>query len=477
MNSITKRWLRGSLLFTLLLVFAAVGIYIYSGYSSYYAGARQAMMSRISSITGQLKLAGEDDSVEAAQSRSELLFRTVEQFDAKDKFELMLMDSAGHPLTTSSGASLVYGEAPLDFTRALESPLGTGEDIYTTQNGERVMAITVLVPYASEQTTALRMLTSLTLINSALGQRTLQAVGFGLVVILLSLWSGVFFVRSIVKPVGQIEAAATAIARGDLKTQLPKAPYDDEIGRLSNTINQMAQELRKTERLQNEFISSVSHELRTPLTSIRGWVETVAAIRDPEDENYRKGLMIIGEESERLYDMVEELLSFSRLQTGVSLDCERLDLVAELTDAALFMEARIRQEELTLVYEEPELPLPIWADPGRIRQVFINILDNAIKYSPPGGTITIDLLQDGENAYVLVSDQGKGIRPQDIEDVKRKFFKGKGAVRGSGIGLAMVDEIMTALDGAVDLSSEVGQGTTVKLRLPLYRKQTPPTRG
>lgn len=198
-------------------------------------------------------------------------------------------------------------------------------------------------------------------------------------------------------------------------------------------------------------------------------METIAAIRDPEDENYRKGLSIIGQETERLYTMVEELLSFSRLQSGVKLECQPLDLVAEVTDAALFMQPRIEREGLHLVYEEPELPLPIWADPGRLRQVFVNVLDNAVKYSRPGGTITIDLLQEGENAYVTIADQGRGILPEDLANVKLKFFKGKGAVQGSGIGLAVVDEIMTALDGAADIDSKPGVGTTMTLRLPLYR--------
>ena len=315
----------------------------------------------------------------------------------------------------------------------------------------------------------MRMLTSLSLVDEELTRQVLLALGVGALIIVFTVWSGLFFVGSIVKPVHQIEEAATAIARGDLSVRLPDTPYDDEIGRLCQRINEMAQELSKTERMQNEFISSVSHELRTPLTSIRGWVETIAAIRDPEDENYRKGLSIIGQETDRLYTMVEELLSFSRLQSGVKLECQPLDLVAEVTDAALFMQPRIEKEGLRLVYEEPELPLPIWADPARLRQVFVNVLDNAVKYSCRGGAITIDLLQEGENAYVTITDQGRGILPEDLENVKLKFFKGKGAVRGSGIGLAVVDEIMTALDGSADIDSQPGVGTTVTLRLPLYR--------
>lgn len=468
MNSITKRWFRGSLLTTCLLVTAAVSIYIYTSYKSYYGEVEQAILSRISSMEGQLKITTGQSVSQTSQKRSQLLQRMVEQFDEKDKFEFMLLDSAGRPITASSGALIHYDVPPEDFLQALESESGAAESVYTSSMGERVMAITVLVPYQAEEITALRMVTSLTLVDEMLIQRTFLALFVGLAVLMVSIWSGVFFIRSIVKPLGQVEQTATAIARGNLEARLPQMQNNDEIGRLCNTINQMAEELSKTERLQNEFISSVSHELRTPLTSIRGWVETIAQIRDPEDENYRKGLSIIGRETDRLYGMVEELLSFSRLQSGLKLECCPLDLVAELTDAALFMEARIHQEGLRLVYEEPELPLPIWADPSRLRQVFINVMDNAIKYSRPGGAITLDLLQDGENAYVLIKDEGRGIAPDDLENVKLKFFKGKGAVRGSGIGLSVVDEIMKALDGSADISSELGRGTTVTLRLPLY---------
>lgn len=95
------------------------------------------------------------------------------------------------------------------------------------------------------------------------------------------------------------------------------------------------------------------------------------------------------------------------------------------------------------------------------------MLDNAVKYSPPGGTITVELLQDGHNAFLNFTDEGRGITPEDLENVKTKFYKGKGAVRGSGIGLAVVDEIVTAHGGSLNLQSEVGRGTTVTVRLPL----------
>ena len=203
--------------------------------------------------------------------------------------------------------------------------------------------------------------------------------------------------------------------------------------------------------MKNEFISSVSHELRTPLTSIKGWVETIAAIRDPADPNFRRGVQVISSEADRLYSMVEELLDFSRMQNGLKLDLQLLDLVAEVSDAAIMVERRVELEGLHLAYDEPEEPMPVMADPARLRQVFINVLDNAVKYSPPHGTVRMDVLSDGNSAFVNISDEGRGIAPDDLENVKVKFFKGKGAVRGSGIGLAVVDEIVTALDGSVDI--------------------------
>ena len=154
------------------------------------------------------------------------------------------------------------------------------------------------------------------------------------------------------------------------------------------------------------FRSSVSHELRTPLTSIRGWVETISNIDDPTNENYRRGLSIIGTETDRLYTMVEELLDFSRLQNGIKMNCEVLDFVAEATDAALFVEARIRQEGMQLVYSEPPEPYPVWADPARLRQVFVNLFDNAIKYSEPGGTIFLTLSRTPVTVSASIRDQG-----------------------------------------------------------------------
>lgn len=467
-SGITNRWLRGSLFLTVLLVLLVESMFVYNFGRSYYNSVQQTMMRRFSSINGQLKMYTGDTAQKTAANRSVALRRMVEQFADKDKYEFMLLDGYGSVIASSSGTGADGIVVQDDFNKAQDAPDGVGVAIYRTASGETVMAVCSLVPYAAEDVAAMRLVTSLTLVDRQWYSTLMVSFGVAAVVLGFAVFSGLFFIRTIVRPLGQVEATANRIAHGDLTTRLPDAPYDDEIGRLCKAINQMAEDLTKTERMKNEFISSVSHELRTPLTSIKGWVETIANIRDPDDENYRKGITIIRSETDRLYDMVEELLDFSRLQNGIKLNCEVLDFVAEATDAALFVEARIRQEGLHLVYDEPPEPYPVWADPARLRQVFVNVFDNAIKYSPPEGTIFFTLTRTATTVTASIRDQGRGIAPDDLQNVKMKFFKAKNAVRGSGIGLAVVDEITKALGGTADITSTLGQGTTVTITLPIY---------
>ena len=471
-SGITRRWLRGNLLLTVLLLVLVEGMFLYSYTRSYYNGVQQTMVRRFSSITGQLKMYTGDTAQKASASRSVALRRMVEQFSDKDKYEFMLLDSYGGVIASSSGTDADGIVTQSDFEQAQDAVDGMGVALYKTQSGEQVMSVCYLVPYAAEDVAAMRLVTSMTLVTRQLKNAIAVSGVIVLAILVFTVMSGLYFVRSIVVPLGQVERTAASIARGELDVRLPvTGDQRDEVDRLRGTINQMAEGLEETEKMKNEFISSVSHELRTPLTSIRGWVETLMTLDDPTDENYRKGLEIINNETGRLNNMVEELLDFSRLQNGrIRMECRPLDLVAELTDAVLFCEARIRQEGLLLHYTEPEEMIPVYADPDRLRQVFINILDNAIKYSAPGGRITVKLWAGEYKAFVEIIDQGRGIPPEDLENVKTKFYKGSNSVRGSGIGLALVDSIMTALDGTLDIKSTLGRGTVVTLGLPLYHK-------
>ena len=444
-SGITRRWLRGNLLLTVLLLVLVEGMFLYSYTRSYYNGVQQTMVRRFSSITGQLKMYTGDTAQKASASRSVALRRMVEQFSDKDKYEFMLLDSYGGVIASSSGTDADGIVTQSDFEQAQDAVDGMGVALYKTQSGEQVMSVCYLVPYAAEDVAAMRLVTSMTLVTRQLKNAIAVSAVIVLAILVFTVMSGLYFVRSIVVPLGQVERTAASIARGELDVRLPvTGDQRDEVDRLRGTINQMAEGLE---------------------------VETLRALNDPADENYRKGLEIINNETVRLYNMVEELLDFSRLQNGrIQMNNHPLDLVAELTDAVLFCEARIRQEGMILSYTEPEEMIPVYADPDRLRQVFINILDNAIKYSAPGGRITVKLWKGQYKAFIEIIDQGRGIPPEDLENVKTKFYKGSNSVRGSGIGLALVDSIMTALDGTLDIKSTLGRGTVVTLGLPLYQK-------
>ncbi len=470
-SGITRRWVRGNLLIVILLVLIVEAVFLYSCTQSYYNEVQQSMYRRFSSITGQLKTYSADTPQKEAASRSVALRRMVEQFSDKDKYEFMLLDNYGQVIASTSGTGAAGIVTDTDFELAQSAEDGMGMAIYRTSSDEQVMSVCCLVPYAAEDIVAMRLVTSMTLVTEQLKNLTIISVLVVAAILAFTVMSGIFFIRSIVVPLGQVERVAADIAQGNLSVRLPEtAAPRDELDRLRNTITQMADGLAETERMTHEVLSSVSHELRTPLTSIRGWVETLSALDDPTDENYRRGLAIMSSETDRLYNMVEELLDFSRMQNGgFRMECRPLDLVAELTDALLFCEPRIRQEGLILAYDEPEEMIPVYADPDRLRQVFINILDNSIKYSAQGGRITVKVWAGEQKAFVEIIDQGRGIPPEDLENVKVRFFKGSNAVRGSGIGLALVESIMNALNGTLELKSTLGRGTVATLGLPIYR--------
>ncbi len=466
LNTITKRWVRGSLLITIIVLLLAEGIFLWGIISNHYDAAYNSISTRMETLLAQLSTS----STQSAENRGVVLRRMVEHFTDKDLFELTLLNQRGYIVVSSTGYVSDSQQAPPeDYILALESN-GTGDAIFTSETGEKVMAITMLLPDDVGEFSAVRMMTSLTLIDDNISTYMLISFAIMGVIILFSVWSGMFFISGIVHPINEIERTADKISKGDFDIRIDTQYKTTEIKNLVVTINNMAQELEKTERMKNDFISSVSHELRTPLTSIKGWVETLHGSAQEQDPMYNRGLKVIYSETDRLYDMVEELLDFSRMQNGIVLNSEVLDLVAEVTDSVLTVEQRVNNSGMSISYDEPEMPIAVFADASRLRQVFINIFDNAIKYSQKGDIITVEILCDKKEVRVKISDMGQGITPEDLEHVKLKFYKGRKSVRGNGIGLAVVDEIANAHGGKIEIESEYTKGTQVTLHLPLYDK-------
>lgn len=325
----------------------------------------------------------------------------------------------------------------------------------------------LLTDYGSGSNGAVRCVTSLARVDRRIWLILIIAAAVGLAVLVMAYMVGKYFIQSIVRPLHDIGNVTRQIAGGDFKSRLEVKELN-EIGELCDSINYMAGELESTEKLKNEFISSVSHELRTPLTAIKGWGETVRGSVYTDHELVTKGIDVILRESERLSGLVEELLDFSRMQSGrMVYKMERLDVLAELGEAVCIYEETAKQAGVSLIYHEPESLPVIIGDSDRLTQVFVNVIDNAIKYNHEGGVVQIRAVAEDNCVKITVTDSGVGIPAADLDKVKEKFYKANYSVRGSGIGLAVADEIVRSHQGLLTVESSEGIGTTVTVALPV----------
>ena len=462
-RSITMRWALNTLGLDIVILLAVEIMTLFLARNYYLNTAEQYLVSRMDSISAALsRFTGE--SAYRSEVRS-----IVEGFSEKERFEVMALDQNGKVTLTSSGFQPSNWLKADDFFGAKNSPDGAFKTDATLANGEHVLCYTVTLQSAVPEYSAMRIMTSLDSIDAQMRQIAIILTAVAAVIVILMLASGLYFVKSIVLPVREISDIARGYAEGDFSRRIEKT-NDDELGELCDSVNYMAEELENTEKMKNEFISSVSHELRTPLTAIKGWSETLYNIED-DPETFRKGMRVITGETERLSEMVEELLDFSRIQDGrFTLVKETTDILAELGDAVLIYTERAKELGVEIEYYEPEMLPFVYGDASRLRQVFINIIDNAVKYSNAGGKVLIEAFAEKGDVVVLISDNGVGISAEDLPKVKTKFYKANLTRRGSGIGLAVANEIVEMHGGTLLLNSELGKGTTVRISLPAEEK-------
>ena len=459
-SSIAGRWMFNTLsVVGILLVIANVCIYYFTR-QYYYGSAENYVVSEANATATVLSRLYEDMAVNYSSEVREL----IEGFDKKEQMEMMSINKNGEVTLSSSGFSPDESYNMPDYEMAMRSEDGVGI-FHGYENGENIIAVTVTIAQPSSSYNALRYVASMKQIDSQLSTIMLTAVIISAAMILMVISSGMYFVKSICVPLMQISVTAKKLAKGDFSERIA-IRNNDEIGELSRVFNDMADELENSEAIKNDFISSVSHELRTPLTAIKGWSETLQAGYD--EDTYRKGMTVITHETGRLEGMVEELLDFSRIQNGrFSLQMANIDIIAELDDALLIYTDKAHKENKTVHYTEPEFLCVVYGDKNRLRQVFINVIDNAIKYTDPGGSVDISVEKGADTLTITVADTGIGIAASDLPKVKAKFYKADNTRRGSGIGLAVADEIISMHGGTLDIDSVLGKGTTVTITLPL----------
>ncbi len=457
MNSITSRWffsVFSVILFFLIVLEIILITYINSNSeapaTSYLDRKTDVGIKSFSSIIVE---SGYD-----IYAAAETLFNDITQGENTVKTEIF--DTETRLVRSSEGS----------FGGTLESvpESQTTKTYVDSDTGIRLMAKTVpLRDSAGKIYGALRFTVSLEKIHSRQMFYIITSVVAGVLIALFVFVSGFYFMQSIVSPVNKVTKTASRIAKGDFSIRLDKK-HDDEIGDLSDAINNMAAELSNIDRLKNDFISSVSHELRTPLTAIRGWNETIASC-DPETDadTIAKGLQIIDTETDRLSKMVEELLDYTKMQSGrFTISKSRVDLFALFLETFDIYAPKAAAAGVDIVYDTPIFSTYVRGDANRLKQVFINIIDNAVKHSDPDSTINVSFACAGGMYTVFFTDHGHGIKAEDLPKIKEKFYKGSSTKPGSGLGLAVCDEIIQLHGGSLNIESEEGKGTTVAVTLP-----------
>ncbi len=405
----------------------------------------------------------------SSTSIEDLIIDDVDVFWQQTDAEVQILDLKGNVLMDSIGVSFPNVVMSDDVVKSLKGEKGTwvGNVDYDTSP---VMAVSYPLMSEGKIIGIIRFITSLRETNRTIKSIAIIFIWIGVIVIFISGFMSIFLANTIVKPLKEVTDVAQKMANGQLKVRSEKK-FDDEIGKLSDTLNFMAEELIKKEELKNDFISSISHELRTPLTSIKGWAITLKS-EELDNPLIKDGLDIIEKESDRLTSMVEELLDFSRFVSGrIKLNKEEVDIGKIMSQITKQLTPRSNLKDINIELSISEELPRIIADENRIKQVFINLIDNALKFTPEGGKIIFSGENKDNMILVCVEDNGCGIPKEDLPYVMEKFYKGKNTKSHSGLGLSISDEIVKLHGGYIKIESEVDVGTKVCVFLPVEEER------
>lgn len=288
---------------------------------------------------------------------------------------------------------------------------------------------------------------------------------FSLTVMVIAFIMSIYMSKQMVNPLGKLKNYASKLAGGDYTDQL-HVDGTSEIIALGETMNFMASEIKKRDEIKNEFIANVSHELKTPLTSIKGWAYTLNA--DSSDkELVSDGLNIIENEADRLTGMVNDLLDFSRLLNNkVTLLKTNFNLEDLLQGVINQFKPRSFNENKSLIFNCNVSKSSFLGDENKLRQVVINLMDNAFKFTTENGHISLDLDRRDDNYIITITDDGEGMEEKDIPHIFEKFYRGQNKNSHAGIGLAIVSEIVNLHNGRILVTSQKGKGSKFEIYLP-----------
>ena len=464
-RSLRQRWILNSALPVFMLLALAVGGMSIGISSYYYKGMLDGLERQARAQAGAFIDYFMDQGFANYLQRAN---QAISDYTDKERVELQFLSSTGG-IQASSTSNLTVGTHPgtEDINRAVETNKISYYRGADPKTGEQILAVSHPLTVNGKVVGVMRFVTSMRQVTVQVRMTVLAVVLVAVLCLLLVVSSNLIFINNVVEPVAVVSDAAKRISQGSYGFTLENK-YTGELGELIDNINDMSMKISQNEKMKTEFISSVSHELRTPLTAISGWGETLLADRERDQIQLHRGLRIILNESRRLSTMVEELLEFSKMEDGrFTLQLEEMDLQAEFEDAIFTYRELFRQEGIELRYEPGEEILPpISGDPERLKQVFCNVLDNAAKHGGSGKRITVHLTQRDGEYVITIRDFGPGIPEAELPYVKQKFYKGSSKARGSGIGLAVCDEIVRLHGGTFDIANAEGGGAVVTICIP-----------
>ena len=464
-RGLRQRWLRGTMVIVLMAVIVATCLFSIVIHNYYYSTMRTGLEAKAKTATDFFANYVGRSYAEYYNSA----FRYTESFKESDRIELQFLNSDGSIMISSfTITSGTHPNTP-DVKKAFETQQISSWIGRRSATGERIMAASAPMLYADGEVIGImRYVTSLKLVDRHVFLNILGVIGVGAVVMLLVFLLNLIFVRSVITPVSEITKMSKRIAEGSYGVQITNN-FRDEIGEMVQSINEMSLKIAQTEKIQTEFISSISHELRTPLTAITGWGETLT-YSEHLDLETKRGIEIMLKEARRLTKMVEELLEFTRMEDGrFTLNIEMTDVAAELEDAIFTFRELLHQDELEIDYvcDMDDAPL-IPGDPNRLKQVFLNLFDNAVKYGREGKRIDIYIGLEEDCVRIKIRDFGPGAPADELDNLRMKFYKGSNSKeRGSGIGLAVCEEIIKYHGGRMELENALGGGFLVTIYLPL----------
>ena len=464
LRGLRKRWIVNTILPVLVLLVLLVTL-VSAGVSTYYYSSMEnGLVKQVEAMSNSFN----DYFMNSYAEYNQMATQAVDTYEDKNQIELQFIGSTGRIQMSTSGLTAGISPGTSDITSAIANQEIRPYQGRDPETGEKILSVSAPLLFNGRVAGVMRLVTSLKLVDRQIILVVFIIMAVGVICMALVLISSLLFINNVVEPVAVVTEAAKRISAGSYGFQIENK-YTDELGELVDNINDMSLKIGQNEKMKSEFISSVSHELRTPLTAINGWGETI--LEDPNDDpaQMRRGIRIILNEARRLSTMVEELLEFSKMEDGrFTLHMEQVDLQAEFEDAIFTYRELFRQEGIELTYEsgDEDLP-PIPGDSERLKQVFCNVLDNAAKHGGAGKRIDTSISREGEFEVVRVRDYGPGIPEAELPFIKQKFYKGSSKARGSGIGLAVCDEIVGLHNGIFTIGNADGGGAVVTICLPV----------